>query len=164
MSTRPRIPFYGLALVALLYSCQEKTNGQKAADLNHANAFKTDSVNKPKVNIKVNRKYDNKGNVIAFDSTYTSYYSNVSGDTTRMDTLFNQFDRYFRSGHSALMSNEFNRLFFQDSLLYPDFFHDDFFTRRYELNDAYMKRMMQQMDSVKNRFYREESGKMSKPK
>jgi hypothetical protein len=42
---------------------------------------------KPKVAIKVNRRFDEKGNLIGFDSTYTSYYSNISGDTAQMDSL-----------------------------------------------------------------------------
>jgi hypothetical protein len=40
---------------------------------------------------------------------------------------------------------------------YPDFFHGDFFMKRYELNDDYLKGMMHRMDSIKNRFFSEHS-------
>jgi hypothetical protein len=42
-------------------------------------------------------------------------------------------------------------------LRHRDFFHDDFFLKRYELNDSYLRDMMRRMDSLKNNFYREHS-------
>lgn len=151
-----------LGVLLALSSCNEKTNGQHSAKLNKDQT--TDSLSKPKVNINVNRHYDDKGNVIGFDSTYTSYYSDVVGDTALMDSLMSSFDRYFNLNHSSFFRKEFSPLFFNDSLRYPDFFHDDFFMKRYELNDEYLKGMMQRMDSIKNRFYRDESVKSKKSK
>ncbi len=142
--------------VFIFSSCQEKTNGQASID-NKPTGAVIDSTNKPKVSIKVNRRYDEKGKLIGFDSTYSSYYSNIQGDTVGMDTLFNQFGRFFNRNHTSIMNDEFNTLFFEDSLRYPDFFHNDFFLRRYELNDAYMRQMMKRMDSVKNDFYKDQS-------
>jgi hypothetical protein len=101
-----------------------------------------DSTIKPKIDIKVNRRFDEKGNLMGFDSTYTSYYSNVDGDTAQMDSLMGSFDRYFREDHSSFFKKQFDPLFFNDSARYPDFFHDDYFMRRYELNDPYMRGMM----------------------
>lgn len=153
---------FGIAmvvLVILLSSCHEKTNGQSA----ELKKYQTDSLPKPKVDIKVNRRYDEKGNMIGFDSTYTSYYSNVGGDTAQMDSLMGSFDRYFRQDHSSFFRNQFDPLFFNDSTRYPDFFHDDFFMRRYELNDSYMRGMMQRMDSIKNNFYKEHREAEKKP-
>jgi hypothetical protein len=146
----------GLVLTAcmIISSCHEKSKGQelKEATKNHTTA-KQDSLNKPQVNIKVNRRYDEKGNLVAVDSTYSSFYSNVRGDTSKMDSLFHSFDRYFNDNHSSFLPKEFNNLFFRDSLRYPDFFHNDFFIKRYELNDAYFRDMMHRMDSIKNHFY-----------
>jgi hypothetical protein len=144
----------------MLCSCHEKTNGQnKAEGKKNASPIEGDSLTKPKVNIKVNRHYDEKGNVIGFDSTYSSYYSNVQGDTTQMDSLMSRFNRFFDQEHSSFFRKEFDPLFFNDSLRYPDFFHDDFFMKRYELNDPYFRNMMQRMDSIKNHFYQEQSKK-----
>src|SRR5688572_31969462 len=73
-----------LAAGAFLFTaCHEKTNGQTAK----AETKQADSTTKPQVNIRVNRHYDDKGNVIGFDSTYTSFYSNVEGDTATMDSM-----------------------------------------------------------------------------
>jgi hypothetical protein len=139
------------AVALLLSSCDSDSKGQTADLKKNQN----DSVIKPKVDIKVNRRFDEKGNMIGFDSTYTSYYTNMSGDTAGMDSLMGSFDRYFRNDHPFFFRDKFDPLFFSDSTRYPDFFHDDYFMRRYELNDLYMRGMMQQMDSIKNKFYRE---------
>ncbi|MFD0997751.1 hypothetical protein ACFQ21_00470 [Ohtaekwangia kribbensis] len=147
---------YVLTVGLALSGCNEKSNGQTSADTKTASA---DSANKPQVNIKVNRHYDDQGNVVSFDSTYTSYYSNVKGDTMQMDSLIHRFDHYFDRNHFSFFRQQFDPLFFNDSTRYPDFFHKDYFLRRYELNDAYMRSMMQRMDSIKNKFYKENSDK-----
>lgn len=145
-----------VAAPLLISSCHEKTNGQDKAERKTGSASVVrDSLNEPKVNIKVNKRYDDKGNVIGFDSTYTSYYSNIQGDTSRMDSLMKSFDTYFNRDHSTFFGKEFKSLFFNDSSRYPDFFHDDFLLKRYELNDSYFRDMMDRMDSIKNRFYQD---------
>jgi hypothetical protein len=103
----------------------------------------------------VNRHYDNKGNEIGFDSTYTSFYSNIDGDTVVMDSMMTGFDNYFDMRHPSLLQHELAPLFFDDSTRYPDFFHRDYFMKRYELNDEYMRSMMRRMDSIKNQYFSE---------
>lgn len=150
---------YVLLTMMILSSCNGQTKGQESDRKKNNEITQLDSAYKPKVNIKVNRHFDDKGNLVGFDSTYSSFYSNIQGDTAEMDSLFNRFDRYFNRNHSSFFERQFNSLFFRDSLLYPDFFHRDFFMKRYQLNDAYMKNMMKQMDSIKNKFYKEESSR-----
>jgi len=130
---------------------KEKTGDTAVAQIS------ADTTYKPKVDIKVNRRFDGKGNLIGFDSTYSSYYSNVMGDTSMMDSLMGGFDMFFKNQHSSFLNNGFRPLFFNDSSRYPDFFHNDFFLRRYELNDPYMRDMMKRMDSIKNDYYKKES-------
>jgi hypothetical protein len=149
-----------MTLALLFSSCDRDSNGQ-TADLK---TNKRDSTIKPKIDIQVNRQFDEKGNLIGFDSTYTSYYSNVSGDTAQMDSLMRSFDRYFGEDHASFFKKQFDPLFFNDSTRYPDFFHDDYFMRRYELNDPYMRGMMHRMDSIKNHFYKEHRKIGRKPK
>ena len=153
----PNATFAFLLVLSLsLLSCHDRTKGQDA-EKNRSSSIAADSLNKPQVNIKVNKRYDDKGNVIGFDSTYTSFYSNVQGDTAKMDSLMSNFDRYFQRDHSLFFDNQFNSLFFNDSTRYPDFFHNDYFMKRYELNDLYLRNMMNRMDSIKNHFYHERS-------
>jgi hypothetical protein len=146
--------------VLFLAACHERTPGQTAQD----SKVKRDSLYQPKVNIKVNRHFDEKGNMIGFDSTYTSFYSNIEGDTISMDSMMSGFDKYFNIQHPQFLQREFAPLFFTDSLRYPDFFHRDYFMKRYELNDQYMRDMMQRMDSIKNEYFEKESKNKQKPK
>jgi hypothetical protein len=141
------------ACFIFIAGCDGKTDGHTTKNEN----VPTDTPAKPKVNIKVNRHYDEQGNVVGFDSTYTSFYSNISGDTVAMDTLMEGFDKYFNFHYPSIFQREFSPLFFTDSLRYPDFFHEDFFMKRYELNDPYMRDMMQRMDSIKNQYFEERS-------
>jgi hypothetical protein len=142
-------PLWGLVLLLLIASCTENSKGQQTTEKSVASA--QDSV-KPKVSIKVNRRYDDKGNLVGLDSTYSSYYSNIGGDSTKMDSVMRNFDLYFKRDHPLFFNQRMNSLFFNDSLKYPDFFHKDFFQRHYELNDLYFRDMMKRMDSIKNKF------------
>lgn len=153
-----RKKLWPVAIAIMLCSCQENKKTENAAEEKPKKASTaTDSLNKPNVNIKVNKHYDDKGNLVGFDSTYSSYYSNITGDTAGMDSLMQGFNRYFNRNRSLLFDDRLDDLFFNDSTRYPDFFHDDFFLKRYELNDAYMRDMMKQMDSLKNNFFYEQS-------
>ena len=140
----------------LFTACNEKTNSQ-AAKTEAKSEAKKDSLSNPRSDIRVNRHYDDKGNLLGFDSTYTSFYSNVEGDTATMHRMMKGFDDYFSLRHPSLLQQEFEPLFFNDSSRYPDFFHHDYFMKRYELNDAYMRGMMLRMDSIKNRYFEEHS-------
>ncbi len=152
--TRPLAVLTVLGL--LICSCKQNTKGQSkiAKSPTHLEAY--DSI-KPKVSINVNRHFDKEGNVIGFDSTYSSYYSNITGDTSSMDSIMHNFDTFFNLNHPSFFNKHFSPLFFNDTSRYPDFFHDDFFRKRYELNDKYMRSMMDRMDSIKNQFYKNEN-------
>jgi hypothetical protein len=113
-------------------------------------------VDTPEVKIEVNKQYDDRGNLIGFDSTYTRMYHGQVGDRAFMDSVFHEFEPDFRLRYPFLEDPGFNDLFFQDSLMHHDFFHDDFFRRRMELNQRYMQRMMAQMDPVKNKMLKDQ--------
>lgn len=120
------------------------------------------NVDTPKVDIRVNKQYDDKGNLIAYDSTYSSVYNSVAGDSLGMDSLFQGFQRNFGQRFPFLNDPGFNDLFFQDTLMHNDFFHDDFFQKRMELNQRYMQRMMAEMDSLKQQYFRGQGNKAEK--
>jgi hypothetical protein len=120
-----------------------------------ANADTTTARNAPKTEVRVNKEYDANGNLIAYDSTYSSFYSSHNTDPARMDSLFRDFEPRFHRQFPFMKDPGFNDLFFRDTLLYPDFFHDDFFRKRMEMNDRWMKRMMAEMDSMKNAYFRD---------
>lgn len=113
------------------------------------------TVDTPQVSVRMNKQYDDSGNLVRYDSTYTRVYNSMGGDSLGMDSLMQAFRSRFGGPGPMLGMDGFNDLFFRDSLLHYDFFHDDFFRKRMEMNRQYMDRMMQRMDSLKNRFFQE---------
>lgn len=106
---------------------------------------------KPGEKVVVNRKYDENGNLVEFDSTYTSYYSSFEGDTLSMDSIMKDFNAYYDHYFSGMSSNPF---MLTDSIFVPDFFHDDFFEQSFIRQDEELLRMMREMDSLKNEFFK----------
>lgn len=147
-----------LILFLLLVASTLSTSGQKK----ELKTAPPKSSKEPKIDIKVNRHYDNKGNIIGYDSTYSSYYSSVEGDTIGLRSKMRKFDQYFNGIKPFRFDRDrdFGRLFFNDTILRPhisgrDFFLDDYFQRSYKLGDNFFKDMMQELDSIRNRFHRQ---------
>lgn len=143
-----------IAVMLNLAACQGQGNNEKPTEEEKGSVAQVDT---PQVDIRVNRQYDEHGNLIAFDSTYTSIYHGRMGDEAFMDSVFQDFKPRFGDRFPFLNEPGFNDLFFQDSLFHHDFFHDDFFRKRMEMNQRFMERMMAEMDSMKNAYLREEA-------
>jgi hypothetical protein len=111
---------------------------------------------KPHESFKVTKKYDENGNLIEFDSVYTSYYSKVEGDTLNTDSIMNEFSEFFDSHFSQAFSNRFYSV---DSMLMPGFFHQDFFERQFIDQSREMLELLQQLDSLKNSYFQMHSEK-----
>jgi hypothetical protein len=141
-----RIMFFLMAISITLSGCDGQT---KKAD----NQLKKDS---PQTNIKVNKEYDKNGNLIKYDSTYSSYYSNVKGDTILRDSIFQNFTNHFNKNYSFSDHPYFRNFFFQDSLLMYDFYKKDFFYDRYINNMERMDSLFREMDIMKNDFFRKQ--------
>jgi hypothetical protein len=130
-----------LLVVFGLSSCHQETNGQVKGEKAGKVAEAKKATVQPKVDIKVNRHYDDKGNMIGYDSTYSSFYSNVTSDTSgfnRMMDFRSAFTRppfRFDPKHSL----------FNDSISFPGL-NDPFF-RQPRFSDE-LSSMMQRMDSL----------------
>jgi hypothetical protein len=139
-----RMVILAIAVFLALYGCsgQNQKNESQIAG-NHPT---------PKTDIKVNKRYDENGNLIGYDSTYTSYYSNIKNDTIAGDSILNDFRNYFNRKYSFSEEPFFNDYFFKDSLMKNDFFRNDFFSRRFQFDRESMDRLFQEMDSIKNKY------------
>lgn len=113
--------------------------------------------NKPQTDIKVTKKYDKNGNLVKYDSLYSSYYSNFQNDSIMRDSAVTQFKRYFNGKYKFSEEPFFNDLFFQDSLLKYDFYRKDFFSKRFANNMDKMDKLFEQMDSLKNQYFLEQT-------
>jgi len=111
--------------------------------------------NKPQTKIFVNKEYDQEGNLIKFDSTYSYFYSNTESDSLFGDSTFAIFRDDFFNLFPLKQRPFLNDLFFEDSLLSYDFFKDDFFTKRFQLNRERFDKLFEKMDSLKNKYYNE---------
>lgn len=137
--------FHVIICSLVLTSC----NGQTKSDT----LVKNKDTIKPKVNIKVYKEYDEKGNLISIDSTYTYFYSNIKNDSILEKEIFNNFrldlNNQFKPFDSLFMKD-----FFQDSpFRIPDFYTDDFFQNNYKSHKKRIENIFKEMDSLKNRYY-----------
>ena len=145
----------GLAIMLNLSAC----NGQAEKKQTPTVADRSiQAVDTPHVDVRVNKQYDAQGNLISFDSTYTSIYRGQHGPAD-MDRVFQDFKPRFGTRYPFLNDPGFNDLFFNDSLMHQDFFHDNFFRKRMEMNQRYLEQLMSRMDSVKNAYLRGEARK-----
>ena len=112
---------------------------------------------KPQVSWKVNKKYDEKGNLVGYDSTYTWSYSSKGGkmQPVAMDSIMTQFRKHFDTEFPSVFGNSFGEAVWSDSLFEKDFASPDYFMRRWEQQHFDMRKMMQQMDSLRNSFLKE---------
>ncbi len=112
------------------------------------------NTNQPKVNYKVNKQYDEHGNLISYDSTYTYSYSSQDADiniTFGNDSAFDMFGNI--NTPMGMFNNDiFNRFFKGDSSQFPNniFLNDPFFNNGFDMMDQMRQQMnrMQQMDSL----------------
>jgi hypothetical protein len=134
-----------IALSIALISCNGQTNKEKSTSINPSG--------NPQTSIKVDKKYDSKGNLIKYDSTYSYYYSNVQDKKNLKDSVFNNFKSEFNRKYFFSRNPYFDDFFFQDSLLIYDFYRRDFFMNRFRNNMRMMDSLFWGMDSLKNCFF-----------
>lgn len=137
-----------IALLITLSSC----NGQSKKV---ENITMIDSV-APQTNIVVNKEYDQDGNLIRYDSTYSYYYSNIEGDTILGDSILSNFKSHFNEKYFFSDQPYFKDFFFDDSLMWYDFYKKDFFYNRFRNNMERMNSLFREMDSIKNKYFIEQ--------
>jgi hypothetical protein len=111
----------------------------------------------------VHKEYDEQGNLITFDSTYTSVRYTHGTDRAQMDSLLRDVRYRMDQKYPLLDDPGFNDLFFRDTLLYPDPFNNDIFRKRMEVHERWMQVLMAEMDSMKTAYLREFGERSPKP-
>lgn len=139
--------FLMLALLPLVTGCNAQHKQHETS------ATSPTDKNKPQVNWEVNKKYDDKGNLIRYDSTYTWTYSN-NGKVQQVDadSVMSEFKQQFNTGFPSLFRNDFGNPVWEDSLFYRDFTSPDYFMQKWEQHYFDMSKIMRQMDSARNSF------------
>ena len=140
-----------LFMVGLLsISCNGQKNGQKK----ETNESDRKLVEKPKGSWKVNKEFDEDGNLIRYDSIY-SWSSNGKFDNLSMvdkDSLMQSFKSRFFANYSGFENEGFENVFSQDSLFSKRFFNDDFFGSNFGNDFMDIDKLRQQMIARQKKF------------
>ena len=110
----------------------------------------------PKGQWEVHKEYDDLGNLIKYDSIYTYAYSNMEGDSIKinLDSLMDSFRGYFDDKVTFDWKKNFSYFPKTDSLFMKDFFKEDYFLNNWQEHHSDIENMMKKMDSVRNVFLR----------
>ncbi|MCF8297786.1 MAG: hypothetical protein K9J13_09610 [Saprospiraceae bacterium] len=144
-----------ILMMALFFtSCNSQTKNNSLS-ANGQGEEEKQVQNQPKVSWKVDKKVDENGNVIRYDSVYTWSYSNVNGDsvTVNVDSVMGSFHSYFNQRFPSMWDKSFVNPINEDSLIQRDFFMDDYFHKRWEDEFFNMDEMFRRFDSIRNQFF-----------
>lgn len=146
-------------LAVLFFSCNGQTSKnqsglkQESGQISSNEFSPVDTANKPKIKVNVNKRFDNKGRLMQFDSTYSYFYSSPKGLVhLNNDSVFNNFQSFFNKSYPGVFKDQNRDIFFNDSLFKYDFFNDDYFLKRYQLNQKNFENFYKRMDSLKQDF------------
>jgi len=112
--------------------------------------------NEPQENIMINKTFDENGNLVQYDSTYTYYYSNIEGKPEIADSILGEFRKEFNTQCPFLNTPFFDDFFFNDDSMMKRFYTHDYFTNKFEKNMKTMDQLFMDMDSIKNLFFKDQ--------
>lgn len=145
-----------ILLVFSFASCK----GQKAQEKITENL---DTI-KPQTKVSVKKEYDEYGNLVRIDSTYSSFYSNIKNDSILEKKIFNTFKNNFNNRFHSFDSLFIDDFFNDDPFKLHDFYTDEFFQNNLKLHQKRMQDIFREMDSVKNKFYKKRDSELKKNK
>ncbi len=141
-----------LFLLAILsFSC----NGQKSK-INKEETKKIENtiVEEPKGTWKVDKEFDENGNLIRYDNIYSwssnNQYDNLS--SVDRDSIMSSFKSRFYTNFSQFENEGFEDVFSPDSLFSNRFFNDDFFGSSFGQDFIDIDKIRQQMIARQKEF------------
>ena len=138
------------ALVTMSCNSQEKND----ADNTQIEKNKAQITEAPKGSWKVNREFDEDGNLIRYDSIY-SWSSETDIDalaTIDRDSILKSMQSRFYRGFSDFNKEGFSDLFANDSLFTKHFFTDDFFDSDFGQDFMDIDRVRERMEAMQRKF------------
>lgn len=111
----------------------------------------------PKGSWRVNREYDEAGNLIQYDSIYSWSSDDQFGDLSAMDqdsvlkSFHSKFFKHF-SESSAFDSRDFSGIFDNDSLIRERFFSEDFFDSDFGKDFMDIDRIHERIEKMQEQF------------
>ncbi|TYB74039.1 hypothetical protein [Bizionia myxarmorum] len=154
--------YFLLFMVGLLsISC----NGQKKDQKTEIKENDDKLVEQPKATWKVDKEFDENGNLIRYDSIY-SWSSNGKFDNLSMsdkDSLMQSFKSKFFKNYSGFENEGFSAIFSQDSLFSNRFFNDDFFGSNFGNDFMDIDKLRQEMIARQKKFLEKYQSEFIKP-
>ena len=143
-----------IIITLLLLGGATACNGQNEKD--KKTELKT-ADNKPQSSWKVNKEYDEKGNLVRYDSTYVWTYSSKNGKTQHVnaDSVLMEFRNKLSMDFPSFFNSDLDRLTTNDSSFYRDFATPDYFMKSWQQHQSQMSMMMRRMDSLRNDFLKD---------
>tara|TARA_R110002049_G_scaffold69429_1_gene179886 strand:- start:207 stop:671 length:465 start_codon:yes stop_codon:yes gene_type:complete len=126
----------------------------------------TNIVEEPKGTWKVEKEFDENGNLIRYDSIY-SWSSNDKFDHLSLsdkDSLMQSFKSRFFTNFSRFENEGFEDVFSQDSLFSKRFFKEDFFESPFGKDFMDIDKIRQQMIERQKKFLEKYQSELIKPK
>ena len=153
-------------LLALTFFLSVSCNGQK----NGTNKAETKESEKqiieaPKGSWKVDKEYDQNGNLIRYDSIYSWSSNSESFNLSSIDrdSVMQAFKSKFFTNFSAFENQGFEDVFSQDSLFSKRFFNDHFFGSDFGNDFMDIDKISQQMIERQKKFLEKYRSEFIKP-
>jgi len=113
-----------------------------------AQEVKKEKQNKPDVKIRVNREYDDKGNITRFDSTYSYSWSGTGEAPANIDSIFRGFNQTF--GFRDDLDSMLNHMGFSWPFEEEDFFSQPFSQHKKQFEEFFRHNQFPTDSSVEN--------------
>lgn len=162
--TKPNvINKYVLVITASLlsFSCNGQKSDTKQLEIKENETI----VEQPKGTWKVDKEFDENGNLIRYDSIY-SWSSNGKFDnlsTLNKDSLLQSFKSRFFTNFSDFENQGFDDVFSKDSLFSKHFFNDDFFESDFGQDFMDLDSIRKQMIARQKKFLEKYQSEFIKP-
>ena len=140
-----------LSMVAILnLSCNAQENKKEATLQKDSIA----QVEPPKGTWKVDKEFDENGNLIRYDSIYSWSSTDNLGELAQRnpDSLLQSFRSKFYRNFSHIDNQRFGDLFSDDSLFTKKFFDNDFFDSDFGEDFMDIDRIRKRMETMQQRF------------
>ena len=143
--------FLAALLMVTITGCHAQ-EGRSKKDL--SSPQDTTTQNKPQSSWKVNKRYDDNGNLVGYDSTYSWSYSGkgIAINDVETESMFNAFTKQLDDGFPSFFGQRFGMPGWNDSLFYHDFTSPDKLIQEWENNYSDMGKMMRRLDSLRSSF------------
>lgn len=152
-----------LVMVVLLnINCNGQKNETKKSETKKS---EENIVEQPKGTWKVDKEFDENGNLIRYDSIY-SWSSNGKFDdfsSLDRDSLMQSFKSKFFTNFSGFENQGFEDVFAQDSLFSKRFFNEDFFGSDFGKDFMDIDEIRQQMIARQKKFLEKYQSEFIKP-